>query len=380
MSHAGLKQQLIAVPNVEPVRQSGRYEIDERRSDEARQTTTTERADATQKIALLMEVNTLSDEELSWIKARSSHPPKPLGQAAGSSQRAVFAKEGEEDKPFGALQPFYREPTLERVQLQFEDLSLDPTHNPLARSSLLPPARRHPQITRAWAIAVGALALSSVGYLAALASGAVSSSAARATTVFSPARRALAPHVVEWVPTELPGTASQPSAHPELAPPADDVLWSVNAPADTLAPDAPLAAKPVARRAPAAIAPAPAQPDRSPGWNRRRIMALRARLAAARSATAAQPLAVALPAQPSREEIRSGIENVHAALQSCAGAAHGMTTAKLNIAGSGRVASATIEGAFAGTPQGSCMARALRSAAFPRFSTATLQVTYPFRL
>jgi len=39
-----------------------------------------------------------------------------------------------------------------------------------------------------------------------------------------------------------------------------------------------------------------------------------------------------------------------------------------------------VDGAFAGTPQGSCMARALRGAQFPQFASSQLRVVYPFAL
>jgi hypothetical protein len=366
MSHAGLKQQLIAVPSVGPARPSGRYEIDKNRAQEP---SPMERADVHENIARLLEINTLSEEELGWIKARSSRPPAPAALRPATS--AVFAKEGD-DPAFGALQPFYREPTLERVQLQFEDLSLDPSQNPLAHSSLEPPAKRHPSVSLAWGIAVGALALSSVGYLAALAGWV---GPGNSTTVISPARRAMAPHVVAWAPPEPVGTLSEEPVAPVAEPTSDDVPWSVT---DM---DEPATA---ARPSPAsAVQPqTPAAPARPQLTLRQRVAAWRAREAAARAASAAKPLANAtsLPAQPSRDEIKQGLEGARPALQACAGTAHGLSTAHVTLTGTGRVASATIEGAFAGTPEGSCMARALRAAAFPRFSTPSLQVTYPFRL
>ena len=224
----------------------------------------------------------------------------------------------------------------------------------------------------AWGIAVGALALSSVGYLAALAGWIGPGSS---TTVISPARRAMAPHVVTWVPPEPVGTLSELPAAQVAEPTADDVPWSV-----TDMDEPALAARPSAVDAAQPQTPAvAAHPQLT---LRQRVAAWRAREAAARAASTAKPLASAtsLPAQPSRDEIKQGLESARPALQACAGTAHGLSTAHVTVTGSGRVASANIEGAFAGTPEGSCMARALRAAAFPRFSTASLQVTYPFRL
>jgi hypothetical protein len=364
MSQAGLKQELLAAPITQVARQSGRYEIGEEQPRAANE------SHAAESGALrLLEINTLSAEELGWIEARKSLPPSAEPRRGLTS--AVFAKDGE-DPTFGALQPFYREPTLERVQLQFEDLSLDPSHNPLARSSLLPPPRRALGITRATAIGVGVLALSSVGYLAVIASW---GGAGRSTTVMLPARMAKAPHVVTLeVPQETAVNAAANSATPAVAEESQDLPWST-AP-ETVQPRE--AARASAPLAPAAVAPGV---DLSPGWKRRRLIAWRARVAAVRAASAAPSVVTPdLPTQPSREQIKVGIEAVRAAVQTCAGVLHGTSTVRLTIASTGRVTSATIEGAFAGTPEGSCMARALRSASFARFSLPSLQVTYPFRL
>jgi hypothetical protein len=86
-----------------------------------------------------------------------------------------------------------------------------------------------------------------------------------------------------------------------------------------------------------------------------------------------------LPAQPSREQIKQTMEAARSSLQLCSADAHGIAFANVTIAGSGHVSYSTIGGAFAGTPQGSCMARALRSAQFPRFAATSLTVSYPFQ-
>ena len=53
----------------------------------------------------------------------------------------------------------------------------------------------------------------------------------------------------------------------------------------------------------------------------------------------------------------------------------------ITVAGAtGRVTNATVGGQFAGTPVGSCIARAVRGASFPRFQRATFTINYPFRL
>jgi hypothetical protein len=87
-----------------------------------------------------------------------------------------------------------------------------------------------------------------------------------------------------------------------------------------------------------------------------------------------------LPDQPTRDEIKRALGAIRPALQTCIGAAHGTTFANVTIASSGHVHYTSIEGAFAGTPQGSCMARALRSATVPRFSAESITVRFPFVL
>jgi hypothetical protein len=53
----------------------------------------------------------------------------------------------------------------------------------------------------------------------------------------------------------------------------------------------------------------------------------------------------------------------------------------ITVAGSnGRVSAANVSGEFAGTPDGSCVARAVRGATFPRFSRASIVINYPFRI
>jgi hypothetical protein len=49
----------------------------------------------------------------------------------------------------------------------------------------------------------------------------------------------------------------------------------------------------------------------------------------------------------------------------------------VTIEGSGRVSYSLIEGAFAGTSTGSCMARVLRGVKVPSFSGSAFKVRYP---
>jgi len=356
--------------------QSGRYSIEprgDRTESRIPQPTAAAGSDA-------FSVNRLSDEELTWIEERTATTRRPDAKPSQLPPATVFdkSKASEEEPPtLSALRPYYREPTLERVQLQFEDKSLDPFHNPLALSSLQPPRKRRWPSVQTALTSVGALALIGVGYLAALANLAPERDA---TTTFAPASAPSPAQpdvalIVAQPTTPEPVALAEEQAAPEPVPAREEVLWSI--------PDRPVAAQPdsapvqnpepAPEAQPAALEPAQPQAVAQPPAAARRPRAH------GLSRPAPVP-AIGLAPLPSREQIQAGIEGMRGALQSCAGSVHGTTTARLTILGTGRVASATIEGAFAGTAQGSCMARALRTATFPRFASENLQVTYPFRL
>lgn len=84
--------------------------------------------------------------------------------------------------------------------------------------------------------------------------------------------------------------------------------------------------------------------------------------------------------RPTKQQVREGIEGLRSALYACAEGTHGTATAELTIAPSGRVTYSLIEGDFAGTPAGTCMARTLRGAAFHTFSGQSFKVRYPLAI
>ena len=86
----------------------------------------------------------------------------------------------------------------------------------------------------------------------------------------------------------------------------------------------------------------------------------------------------ALPEQPSRTDVQTGIEKIRPALTACAAGARGTVFANLTIVGSGRVTYSVVEGEFTSGSVGTCMAKALRSASFPQFSGPSFKVRYPF--
>jgi hypothetical protein len=79
--------------------------------------------------------------------------------------------------------------------------------------------------------------------------------------------------------------------------------------------------------------------------------------------------------------VRAALTAVQAAVTACGGGEHGLAMTAITVAGSsGRVTNAVVSGQFAGTPVGSCVARAARGARFPRFRNDTFSVSFPFRL
>jgi hypothetical protein len=74
------------------------------------------------------------------------------------------------------------------------------------------------------------------------------------------------------------------------------------------------------------------------------------------------------------------MRGVSGAVQACGQGRTGVAQVSVTFASSGRVTSANVGPPFAGTPQGSCIARAVRGATVPSFSRATFTVNYPFSI
>ena len=62
------------------------------------------------------------------------------------------------------------------------------------------------------------------------------------------------------------------------------------------------------------------------------------------------------------------------------GPQHGTATVEISVAQDGHVTNAVVTGPLAGTPTGSCVARAVRAATLPAFGQPTFRFTYPFRV
>ena len=329
-------------------------------------------------------------------------PPPPPPRAAGPSS-GVFPsghKPADPEADLAAfaeklisLSPIYspRETAQgERAVLDVEDLSLRPD-NPYLASSLVPPSEpsRAPRILLWAAVPVVAAALVLAATLAAAgwAKGTARSTTERARQATVEAKRGSAPTAVPaaapiepaaetavaaaepTVATVVPAESSEPAAvtasseptiasEPTAAPKAPAQRPAlVHAARPTAEPVAPVAALPAVTNAAPAV-PAPSAP------------------AAAAAPVGAQSGA-ALPAAPTREQVAAGFELVRAQLVQCAAGQHGVAQLAVTIANTGRISHALVEGAFSGTPEGSCMARAVRGARFPQFGQPSLKVSYP---
>lgn len=87
-----------------------------------------------------------------------------------------------------------------------------------------------------------------------------------------------------------------------------------------------------------------------------------------------------LPAQPSREQVTAALSAVVPALKKCVGDRHDTADVTLTVRPAGFVSYAVVAGPYAGSSEGSCIARAVKAAKFPEFSDPTLRVSYPFQL
>jgi len=86
-----------------------------------------------------------------------------------------------------------------------------------------------------------------------------------------------------------------------------------------------------------------------------------------------------LKSSPGRSDVIKAMNSVKSAVKSCAKGATGTAIANITVKGkTGRVSSAQIDGQTGAV--GSCIARAVRKARFPKFKNDVFKVKYPFRL
>jgi len=85
-------------------------------------------------------------------------------------------------------------------------------------------------------------------------------------------------------------------------------------------------------------------------------------------------------ARPQRAQVIEAMNTIASELRACVGDEHGIADVTLTVRGSGTVSHALVEGPFAGSAKGSCIARSLRAARLPRFADPLLRITYPLQL
>ena len=88
-----------------------------------------------------------------------------------------------------------------------------------------------------------------------------------------------------------------------------------------------------------------------------------------------------LPALPDRTAVASALNGVRPAVRACLQGQRGSVRVQVTVVSSGRVTTALVQDAsWARAPYGSCIARAVRSARFPRFREPRFVVIYPFSI
>lgn len=87
-----------------------------------------------------------------------------------------------------------------------------------------------------------------------------------------------------------------------------------------------------------------------------------------------------LPERPTRDQVAAALNAVLPDLQKCVGDRHDTAEVTLTVRSGGFVSYAIVTGAYAGSPEGSCIARSVKNAKFPPFRDDSLRVTYPFQL
>jgi hypothetical protein len=164
---------------------------------------------------------------------------------------------------------------------------------------------------------------------------------------------------------DTPAASPAPAAVPALAPLHEVALRNPEEGVDDTPSNAAAAAPKRAEPAPASSATEAksAAPDESHGSTHSR----------SHHSHAAQ----GLPAQPDRAQVMAAMNALRPDVNACFGDKHGTATAEIRAAGrTGRVISARVQGQTGSV--GSCIARAVRKAHFPRFAAESIAISYPF--
>jgi hypothetical protein len=99
-----------------------------------------------------------------------------------------------------------------------------------------------------------------------------------------------------------------------------------------------------------------------------------------KAAPAPAPSENGLPAGPSRTDVLQRLESVRPSVRACAAGRSGVADLDITIAHTGSVMHVLVGGDFAGTTEGSCIARAVRQARFPTFSQERFRLLFPYAI
>jgi len=196
-----------------------------------------------------------------------------------------------------------------------------------------------------------------------------------------------------FVRTDYSAVTAPPPAEAAVRPkkPAADAPKApaqVAAPAEGMAKAAPTA-EPAVPAAPALAAAEP-PPEAAPQAAKLKpaaAAAVRARKPRAAETAAQAPAASApavsdpnVPEAPSRSEVLSRLEAVRPSVRACAAGRSGVADLDITIAHTGMVMHVLVGGDFAGTTEGSCIARAVRGARFPSFKQERFRLLFPYAI
>lgn len=178
-----------------------------------------------------------------------------------------------------------------------------------------------------------------------------------------------APAAIEIAPAAPPVMApiATPAVAPVIAPPATVSRARIApAPAPTTEPEAAVIAT-TATPEPAPAASAPATPDAF------------AALGSNPFGERPEGVAANIPSLPSREQVQRMMASANSQIQECLGDRHGLAELHVSLSPAGRVTAVRVAGALAGTPEGSCVARVLRSTPSPEFWMESFSFEFPMR-
>ncbi len=86
-----------------------------------------------------------------------------------------------------------------------------------------------------------------------------------------------------------------------------------------------------------------------------------------------------LPETPTRRQVLTTLRSLEGEVRQCVEGEDGVVSTRIVVEGAtGRVASVHVTGALAGTVAGSCAARVVRTARFPRFARERFEIAFPY--